>query len=297
MEASTQQFIEISGIKDGVIILKNGGYRLIMSTSAVNFSLKSEEEQNSLIFQYQSFLNSLHFPIQIVVQSKKLDLTQYLKKVNKEKDKQTNELIKMQTEDYIEFVGQLINVANIMKKTFYVVVSYDPINLKSASVVDRLFFKKSIQGNVKVSEPEFKRYKEQLLERANIAATGLGGMGLRCVQLTTEEIIELFYKVYNPEVADKEKFSDIKDITSTTVVNKNEVSNNTIASTTNEESEEENIIDNSALVEEQHRQKMQEANTEDKAKEETPPPTQQKEDIPAQTQKKENLQPPTQQDS
>ena len=116
--ASTQQNIKIAGIKDGIVFLDDGGYRFIMSCSTINFALKSEQEQNSLVFQYQSFLNSLHFPIQIVMQSKKLDLTPYLKKVSDLKDKQTNELIKMQATDYIDFVGNLINVANIMKKNF-----------------------------------------------------------------------------------------------------------------------------------------------------------------------------------
>lgn len=245
--ASTQQFLEITGIKDGVIVLKNGGYRMLFSVSAVNFSLKSEQEQNSIIFQYQSFLNSLHFPIQIVMRSKRLDLNTYIKKITKIKDIQTNELIKVQAEDYIGFVSELINMANIMKKSFYVVVGYDPIMLKKPGVIDRIFNKQE-PANFKVSDLEFKRYRDKLVERANIVASGMGGMGLHCVQLTTEEIIELFYGIYNPEVADKERLENTTNVTSEVVGNTEAADKNQIEGQNS--AEEEERIDNTAIIEE-----------------------------------------------
>lgn len=250
--ASTQQFIEIAGIQDGVVVLKSGGYRMIFSVSALNFSLKSEQEQNSLIFQYQSFLNSLHFPIQIVMRSKRLDLQPYIKKINEQKDKQTSELIKSQTEDYLDFISELINLANIMKKTFYVIVPYDPVTVKSGGIVEKLF-KKSEPANFRISGSEFNRYKDELTERANTVATGLGSMGLHCVQLTTEEIIELFYKIYNPDIADKERFSNVDELTASYVA--------TIAEKKGDKEEaseeEEERIDNSAIVEEKQKQETQ----------------------------------------
>ncbi len=252
-EASTQQFIDIAGIKEGIIILKNGGYRMIFSISAINFSLKSEEEQNSLIFQYQSFLNSLHFPIQVVMRSKKLDLNPYIRKINEIKEKQTSELVKMQTEDYLDFITQLINMANIMKKTFYVVIPYDPVTVKSPSIIDKLF-KKSEPASLKVSSTEFKRYKEELTERANTVANGLGSMGLHCVQLSTEEIIELFYKIYNPEIADKERFSKVEELTSAYVADVKERKDEKNAQS---ENNKEEIIDNSGIVEEKNKQELQ----------------------------------------
>lgn len=252
--ASTQQFIDIAGIKEGIVILNNGSYRLILSTSAINFSLKSEQEQNSLIFQYQGFLNSLHFPIEIVIQSKKLDLNQYLKKITDIKNKQSNELLAIQTEDYIDFVGQLIDMANIMKKSFFVVIGFDPIAIKS-SVFDKLFSKKDQPAQLRVSDTEFKRYKSQLLERANIVASGLGAMGLHCVQLTTEEIIELFYKIYNPEVADKERFTDVNTLTSSIVGQKTGKESDQEQEA--EQTAEERAIDNSMIVEEKQKQEAQ----------------------------------------
>jgi hypothetical protein len=236
---------------------------LILSTSAVNFSLKSEQEQNSLVFQYQSFLNSLHFPIQIVVQSKKLDLNQYLKKLTAAKEKQTNELLRLQMEDYSEFVSQLINVANIMKKNFFVVVSYDPVNLGGGSILDKIF-KKNTPASIKISDVDFKRFKDELVERANVVAAGLGSMGIRCVQLNTEEIIELFYKIYNPEMADKARFEDVESIDSSVVIDKKEAGLVKKAEP-KQAGEEESLIDNGSLVEEQQKAQV-EMNSRDNSK-------------------------------
>lgn len=251
--SSTQQFIEIAGVQDGVIVLKNGSYRMIFSVSAMNFSLKSEEEQNSLIFQYQSFLNSLHFPIQIVMRSKRLDLNPYLKKIDEIKNKQENELIRLQTEDYMDFVTELINLSNIMKKTFYVVVGYDPITVKKGSILDKIF-PKNEATNLKISDQEFKRYKDEITERANVVATGLGAMSLHCVQLSTEEIIELFYKIYNPEIADKERFTDVDELTSSFIA---DIHEKKASDTVKEDAKNEAVIDNSAVVEEQYKKQSQ----------------------------------------
>jgi len=266
--ASTQSNIKIAGIKDGVVFLEDGGYRVILSCSTVNFALKSEQEQNSLVFQYQSFLNSLHFPIQIVMQSKKLDLTPYLQKINTLKDKQTNELIKMQATDYIDFVGNLINVANIMKKSFYVVVPYQPLSLAKGSMFDKIF-KKPATGPLRVSEEELKRHKEELVQRANTAAFGLGSMGIQCVQLNTEEIIELFYKIYNPEISGKERIEDAEKLTSSYIADVNEKDQKTEA----QNQAEETVVDNTAIVQQKQKQDSQIAHRQDLAKGETPTET------------------------
>jgi len=253
---STQQFIDIAGIKDGVVILKNGSYRMIFEVSAINFSLKSEEEQNSIIFQYQSFLNSLHSPIQVVIRSKKMDLNPYIKKINALKEKQTNELLKIQMDDYTDFIGQLVNVANIMKKNFYVVIPYDPIVIKKPSVFGKIFSKEG-QTALKISDQEFKRYKDELVERANTVASGLGGLGMHCVQLNTEQMIELFYQIYNPEIAEMERFSNVEELTSPVIESKPknsaEAEKKLLA-----DKDEEDVIDNTALVEQQRKIAVQE---------------------------------------
>lgn len=252
--APTQQFIDLAGIKDGIVITTGGGYRMIFNVGVTNFSLKSEEEQNSIIFQYQGFLNSLHFPIEIVMRSKRLDLNPYIKKLTVLKEKQNNELLRVQMEDYIDFVGELVNMANIMKKNFYVVVPYDPIEIKKPSVIGKIFGGKGEAGGIKVADTTFKRYKDQLTERANTVANGLGSLGLHCVQLTTEEIIELFYGIYNPEVADIERFSDVEELTSSLVSEKENVERGE----TPEEQSQENVIDNSAMVADQQKKAAKE---------------------------------------
>lgn len=268
MPAATQQFIDIAGIKDGVIILRNGGYRIILSVSATNFALKSDQEQSSLIFQYQSFLNSLHFPIQILMRSKRLDLSPYLKKMNDLVSKQDNELLKMQTIDYVDFVSRLIELANIMKKTFYVVVPYDPITIKKASMLDKLFNReKSVVAEMRISEDEFKKNSDQLRQRAQVVASGLGSMGLRSTQLVTEEIIEVFYQIYNPEVAGKEQFSNAEDLAAPVVAHVSEKKEEADQEKANAAAEaNEQVIDNSAEVaswqKEQSMQKQQEMSKE-----------------------------------
>lgn len=217
-QPTTQDNVPVSGIKDGIVVLRNGQYRIILTVSAINFDLKSEQEQNSIVFNYQSFLNSLHFPIEIVVSSKKLDLTPYLNKIKKLSAEQKNELLKIQTDDYIDFVGQLINMANIMKKTFYVAVGYQPLTTASTGIFDKLFAKKDAPKDVRVSEEDFNRYAGELRQRANTVAQGLGSIGLHCRQMNTQEIIELLYGIYNPEVAGKERLSEEAENFSSTFV-------------------------------------------------------------------------------
>lgn len=203
---ATQDHINIARIQDGVVITKDGGLRLILMVSAVNFALKSEEEQNALIYQYQSFLNSLAFPIQIVIQSRQLDLSGYLATLQERLMQETNELLQIQTEDYIDFVKRLISLANIMDKKFFLVIPYDLPSLKSRSFFDSLFHPNKKAPDIGLTE--FNHYREELLQRANVAMAGLSPLGLRSIPLDTQQLIELFYQTFNPEEATKEKLAD-----------------------------------------------------------------------------------------
>jgi hypothetical protein len=251
MVDSTQQAIDIAGIKDGIMVMKDGSYRLVFQVSATNFALKSEQEQNSIIFQYQSFLNSLHFPIQIVIRSRQLDLTQYIAKIEKMSETQSNDLIKVQTLDYVDFLKKLIEMANIMKKIFYVVISYNPITIKKSGLFDKFFAKKSVFEHIKISEDEFKNYTNKLSERANIVAGGLGQMGLHCFQLSTEDLIELYYQIYNPDDATKERVKDITMLSSQVVMSEEEFDNK--EEIKKQSQKEAGMIDNTAIVEEQRK--------------------------------------------
>lgn len=259
--SSTQENVPIAGVKDGVVILKDGQYRMIFEISAVNFSLKSEEEQNSLVLQYQSFLNSIHFPIEITIRSKRLDLAPYISKIKKLNEKQNNELLKIQTTDYIDFVGQLINLANIMKKTFYVSIGYQPLNVGQGTVLDKLFNrKKNVSTSLKISDEEFNHNAKELRSRGQNVAQGLGGIGLHCKQLNTEEVIELFYGIYNPEIAGKERLTEAGNVSSeyVTISKPKDTTNNVPAAKENAAASETSTIDNSDLVLEQEKKRAQE---------------------------------------
>lgn len=253
MVFSTQEAISIAGIKDGVIIMKDGGYRLVLQVAATNFALKSEQEQNSIIFQYQSFLNSLHFPIEIVISSRRLDLSPYISKIEKTTENQPSELMKTQVADYVDFLKKLIDLANIMKKTFYVVISYQPMTIKKTGFFDSLLGKKSLIDHIQVSEEDFKKNCEKLREQATTVATGLGSMGLHCFQLTTEQLIELFYLYFNPDEATKEVVKDITQLASSVVMGEDEFQNNGQVATKTE-AENQNMIDNTGVVQAKQRQ-------------------------------------------
>ena len=204
---STQDALRFAEIHNDTIVLKDGNLRQILLCSSINFALKSEQEQNALIFAYQNFLNSLDFPLQILMQSKKLDLSNYLAKLTQKAGEQQNELLRAQTLDYIDFIKRLINLANIMDKRFYVVVPY-MIPPKMDTI------KNPMQNQqIKITSEEFDSYKKELEQRVHVVETGLGAIGIRTALLNTQQLIELLYGVYNPEEAHKEKLTDAENLT------------------------------------------------------------------------------------
>lgn len=209
---STQDALAFAEIHDDTVILKDGNLRQILLCSSINFSLKSEQEQNAIIFAYQNFLNSLDFPVQILMQSKKLDLSIYLAKLETVANKQSNELLRMQTLDYIDFVKRLINMANIMDKRFYAVIPYMiPPKVSAPKVSD---IKGSRKPQASITPEEFEHYKVELERRVQVIESGLGSIGIRTAKLNTQQIIELLYAAYNPEEAAKEKLIDAGELNS-----------------------------------------------------------------------------------
>ncbi len=209
---STQAYLPIAEVKDGVVVLKDGTIRAVLLVSSINFALKSDDEQNALISSYVSFLNSLDFPLQIVAQSRKLQVQPYLDKlVNIEKNL-TNELLKIQIADYRAFVKELVEIGQIMNKRFYVVVPYDPISNKKKSFFTRLkeIFKPATA--IRVKEERFQERKHDLESRVRQVASGLESMGLQAVQLNTQALIELYYTTYNPDIAFAEELQPTEQI-------------------------------------------------------------------------------------
>jgi hypothetical protein len=196
---ATQEFVPIKEIRDGVIVLKNGDLRSIILANSVNLSLKSEDEQKATIMQFQNFLNTLDFSIQISAQSRKLDIRPYLMLLEERIKVQSEPLLKLQTREYIDFIRNFTEQVNIMTKNFFVVVPYTQNSLKpKASFLDRLLQRRS-KSEVKADEQvAFEEKRSQLEERVGVIQQGLASCGIKTIELGTEEIIEVFYKVFNP---------------------------------------------------------------------------------------------------
>lgn len=203
---STQQFLEIDQIREGVVILKNKSLRAVMMVSSLNFALKSEEEQSAIIYEFQNFLNSLDFTCQIVAQTRKLNITSYLDSLEELEKKQQNELLRIQTSEYRKFIADLISGAppaekygEIMSKSFYVVIPFTL--LESAGQVSPLSLLKASRGPA-MTEEAFQRCKQQLWQRMEFVALGLRRCGLQAVPLTTPELIELYWGLHHPKEAE-----------------------------------------------------------------------------------------------
>ncbi|MDO8183607.1 MAG: hypothetical protein Q7T49_01295 [bacterium] len=196
---TTQEFLPIQEIRDGVAVLKNGGLRLVLICSSLNFSLKSPDEQQALTFQYQNFLNSLDFHIQIFIQSRQLNIQPYLMVLEKSLAAQANELIKIQTKEYINFIKKFTESVNVMAKSFFVVIPYDPlvINLGKGGLLSR-FTGGPKRSSSQVKKDNFEESKTQLEQRAAVVEQGLARVGVRTAPLGTEELVELYFKIFNP---------------------------------------------------------------------------------------------------
>lgn len=204
----SQEFVPIKEIRDGVVILNNGSMRLILMASSLNFALKSQEEQAAIISQYQNFLNALDFSVQIFVQSRGININPYINTLKEAEKEQTNELLQIQTREYIEFIKTLVKTANIVSKNFYVVVPFNPPFLEISgekgifAKVSGIFGKRKEQ-TYEEGEEQFGEYKEQLFQRAGVVIQELTRLGVRAVPLDSEEAIELFYQLYNPGEQEK----------------------------------------------------------------------------------------------
>lgn len=194
---ATQDFVPIREIRDGIVVLKDGSLRMVMIASSINFYLKSPDEQMGILAQYQDFLNSLDFSLQIALESRRLDIRPYLAVLEKQLKDQTNDLIKLQTREYIEFIKNFTDSVNIMTKSFFVVVPYDVPVINSAGLLGRLLRRKDSERGEQALR-QFQEHKTQLEQRSSVVEQGLNRLGIRVAQLGTEELVELYYKAFNP---------------------------------------------------------------------------------------------------
>lgn len=196
---ATQDFVPIKEVRDGVLVLKDGSLRAIVLANSVNLSLKSEDEQKATILQFQSFLNTLDFPTQIVVQSRKLDIRPYLLMLENRMKVQTEPLLKIQTREYMDFIRNFTETTNIMTKNFFVVVPYSAKSFSDSNdFIGNLFSKKKKELAKEASAADFEEKRTQLEQRIGVIQQGLARCGIKSKELGTEEVVEVFYKVFNP---------------------------------------------------------------------------------------------------
>ncbi len=210
-KASTQLYLPIAEIKDSTVILKNGGLRSVLQTSSVNFNLKSEDEQNALIYSFQGFLNTLDFPVQILIRSRKLDVDNYIDGLYETASKQMNPLLKKQTMEYAEYIKKLVEYADIMEKNFFVIIPMDPMRAQGQNMFQQTL--SSLRPNdsleaIRQRHREFAKLRKKLNTRSDLIKSGLSSCNLRIEELDTKKLIELFFKIYNPITSRNQKFKD-----------------------------------------------------------------------------------------
>ena len=209
---ATQRYLQIAEIRDDVLVMKDGSLRAVLLVSSINFALKSEDEQNAIVSAYVSFLNSLDSPLQILIQSRKLDLEEYLTYLKDIEKKQTNDLLKMQMAEYIQYISELVDLGNIMTKRFYVVVPFEPFRSNKRGFFQRMGDVVSPTSVVSLNQKLFMSRQKELFVIVDKIMSGLASMSLRAQVLDTQALIELFYNTYNPTVARNEKLSDINKL-------------------------------------------------------------------------------------
>jgi len=208
----SQKFLDVAEIRDDIVIMRDGTLRVILLVSSINFSLKSVDEQNAIVQAYMQFLNGLDYPIQVVIQSRRMNIDHYMQQLDESEKTITNDLLIRQIRDYRDFVKQLVHLGDIMQKRFYVVVPLNPATDKGTvqrGFVQRIteIFSPTIVG--KLTEERFQKLKFDLSLRVNQITGGLSSMSLNAAQLDTQSLIEMLYTVYNPELFETQRMTDI----------------------------------------------------------------------------------------
>lgn len=217
---STQNALQIAEIRDGIVIMNDGSFRSVLMVKSINFDLMSPQEREAVEFSYQGFLNSLYFPVQIMVRSQKVDLGPYLEKLVKIRGEHDNMLLALLMEDYITYMDQLSQQTNIMDKKFYLVIPFFPVadvqktlseSKKLVSGIGALFSKKQ-QHQILVNESDLAAAKDELRNRVQAVLNGLMQCGIQGLPLDTQELIELYYDAYNPDTATRQELKNFNDL-------------------------------------------------------------------------------------
>jgi type IV secretory pathway VirB4 component len=210
--ASTQQYLDIAEIREDIVVLKDGTLRAVLLVSSINFSLKSEDEQNAIIQGYVSFLNSLESPLQIVIQSRKLNIDDYLNRLGEQEKTQTNELLRTQIADYRTFIKELVELGEIMQKKFIVVVPHNPATNKRKGFFARMSEVLSPLVSARLREEQFRQRKKDLMVKVDSVRASLNSMSLTSAMLDTQSLIELYYGAYNPILMETQKLQKVETV-------------------------------------------------------------------------------------
>jgi len=213
--ASTQRYLPIAEIKEDTVVLKNGGLRAVLRVNSLNFNLKSEIEQQGIIAGYQSFVNTLIFPVQIIVRSTRLNIDPYIQDMRKRAEGQKSALLKEQTVDYANFMEKLVDIADIMQKSFYLVVPVDAPSKAKRNLIQRFLEWINVddtRSKALQRSREFHAYSKMLRDRITLIQSGLENVGITMRRLKTEELVQLYYSMYNPVTSEKQKFKNIEDL-------------------------------------------------------------------------------------
>ncbi len=221
---STQNTLQIAEIRDGIVIMNDGSFRAVVMAKSINFDLMSPQEQESVEYAYQGFLNSLYFPVQIFLRSQKVDLQPYIEKLDKIRTEHDNMLLAMLMEDYINYIDQLAMQTNIMDKRFYIVVPYFPVaGPELATSQNKNFFSglmglfQNKESHVVINDAELEKTKTELRNRVQAVLGGLQPCGVQGLPLDTQELIELYYDTYNPDTATRQQLKNFNDLTADVV--------------------------------------------------------------------------------
>lgn len=215
--SASQKFLPIREIRDGVVVLTDGTMRMALMASSLNFALKSQDEQMAILLQFQNFLNALDFHIEFFIESRRLDIRPYLRILEDRIKEQTNDLVKIQTKEYLDFVRSFTESTNVMSKSFFVIVPYNPPVIQtSKGLLGKIFNKNSAQTN-EDNEHSFEEHRTQLEQRSYVVAQGLAAFGVRSIILGTDELVELYYKLFNPGEKDAPQPGSYSTVTNASI--------------------------------------------------------------------------------
>lgn len=202
---ATQQFVPIERVRDGIVVLKNGELRAVLITSSLNLSLKSEDEQQAILLQFQNLLNSVDFPVQFFIQSRRLNIKPYIDLLQARSKEVKEDLLKVQIHEYMGFITKFAEETNIMTKHFFIVIPYLPAGGTGKKGSNPLVTFGLAQGGTEMGKEgdSFDAARIQLEQRVATVMQGLQRFGLRAQKLGTEEVVELFYKLFNPGEQDR----------------------------------------------------------------------------------------------